>query len=90
MIFVDDDWAEAHHDVHVMDVAGARLWGKRPPKGLGRIGVLHELLAQYADEPNDVVIRVEDDHGLWVQAPVAAGYYQMYAWLPHQAEQRVF
>ena len=25
MIFVGDDWAEDHHDVHLMDETGARL-----------------------------------------------------------------
>ena len=25
MIFVGDDWAEDHHDVYLMDEAGARL-----------------------------------------------------------------
>ena len=26
MIFVGDDWAEDHHDVHVMDVTAANGW----------------------------------------------------------------
>ena len=29
MIFVGDDWAEDHHDVHVMDEAGRRLASRR-------------------------------------------------------------
>ena len=31
MIFVGDDWAENHHDIHVMDAGGARLASRRLP-----------------------------------------------------------
>jgi transposase len=78
MIFVGDDWAEDHHDVHVMDTTGARLGTRRLPEGLTGIGQLHELLAQHADEPGQVVVGIETDRGLWVQALLAAGY-QVYA-----------
>ncbi len=77
-IFVGDDWAEAHHDVHVMDEAGNRLTSRRLPEGLDGIGRLHELIAQHADNPADVVVGIETDRGLWVDALVAAGY-QVYA-----------
>jgi len=78
MIFVGDDWAEDHHDVHVMDESGTRLASKRLPEGLAGIRALHELLARHADEPGQVVIGIETDRGLWVEALVAAGY-QVYA-----------
>ncbi len=78
MIFVGDDWAEAHHDVHVMNETGKRLAARRLPEGLEGIGRLHELLAGVADEPGEVVIGIEVDRGLWVQALAAAGY-QVYA-----------
>jgi len=78
MIFVGDDWAEDHHDVHVMDEAGSRLVVRRLPEGLPGIRALHELLAGYADEPGAVVIGIETDRGLWVEALLAAGY-QLYA-----------
>lgn len=78
MIFVGDDWAEDHHDVHVMDETGTRKASKRLPEGLAGICALHELLAGHADEPREVVIGIETDRGLWVQALVAAGY-QVYA-----------
>ena len=45
MIFVGDDWAEAHHDVHVMDETGKRLASRRLPEGLEGIGRLHELIS---------------------------------------------
>ncbi len=78
MIFVGDDWAEAHHDVHVMDEAGNRLGYRRFPEGLEGISAFHDLVAGYIDGPADVVIGIETDRGLWVHALVAAGY-QVYA-----------
>lgn len=78
MIFVGDDWAEDHHDVYLMDDAGDRLAGRRLPEGLAGIGQLHELIAVHAEEPEQVVIGIETDRGLWVGALTAAGY-QVYA-----------
>jgi Transposase/Transposase IS116/IS110/IS902 family len=84
MIFVGDDWAEDHHDIHVMDQAGGRLTARRLPEGLAGIGRLHEMLAEFADQPEAVVIGIETDRGLWVQALAAAGY-QVYAVNPMAA-----
>ncbi len=84
MIFVGDDWAEDHHDVHLMDETGARLASRRLPEGLAGIGEFHQLLAGYAEEPDRVVIGIETDRGLWVTALVAAGY-QVYAINPMAA-----
>ena len=78
MIFVGDDWAEDHHDVHLMDESGARLASRRLSEGLAGIGEFHQLLARHAEEPDRVVIGIETDRGLWVEALVAAGY-QVYA-----------
>ena len=38
MIFVGDDWAEAHHDVCLMDEGGTRLAARRLPEGLPGVG----------------------------------------------------
>jgi hypothetical protein len=78
MLFVGDDWAEDHHDVHLMDEAGKPLARRRLPEGLAGIRMFHGLVADHADDPNEVVIGIETDRGLWVQALIAAGY-QMYA-----------
>lgn len=78
MVFVGDDWAEDHHDVCVLDEAGQPLASRRVPEGLAGIGRLHDLLATHATDPGEVVIGIETDRGLWVQALVAAGY-QVYA-----------
>jgi transposase len=78
MIFVGDDWAEAHHDVHVMDGAGMRLASRRLPEGLEGIRRFHELVGDLVETPDEVVVGIETDRGLWVHALAAAGY-QIYA-----------
>jgi transposase len=78
VIFVGDDWAEAHHDICVLDEHGERLVKRRVPEGLAGIGQLHALLAEHASEPGEVVIGIETDRGLWVAALLEAGY-QVYA-----------
>ena len=77
-IFVGDDWAEDHHDIHLMDADGARLASRRLPEGLAGIRGFHELVAGYAEEPAQVVIGIETDRGLWVEALSVAGY-QLFA-----------
>ena len=74
MIFIGDDWAEDHHDVYLMDEAGRRLASRRLPEGLTGIRQLHELVAAHAEEPEQAVIGIETDRGLWVGALTAAGY----------------
>ncbi|MFP5218690.1 MAG: IS110 family transposase [Actinomycetes bacterium] len=77
MLFVGDDWAEAHHDVEVQDEQGRRLARRRLPEGLAGIAMLHALLVEHlpADaEPDQVVVGIETDRGTWVQALRAAGY----------------
>jgi transposase len=78
MIFVGDDWAEAHHDVHVMNEAGERLAARRLPEGLEGVRRFHELVADFVDGPGKVVVGIETDRGLWVHALAAAGY-EVYA-----------
>jgi transposase len=78
MIFVGDDWAEDHHDVHLMNGDGDRVAVRRLPEGLAGIRALHELIASHCDAPDEVVIGIETDRGLWVEALTSAGY-QVYA-----------
>jgi len=77
-VFVGDDWAEAHHDVHLMNEAGDKLAARRLPEGLEGIAALHAMIAGHASDPTEVVIGIETERGLWVQALIAAGY-QVYA-----------
>jgi hypothetical protein len=74
VIFVGDDWAEAHHDVCVLDEHGQQLAKLRLADGLSGVAGLHALLAEHASEPGEVVIGIEIDRGLWVAALVEAGY----------------
>ena len=47
MIFVGDDWAEDHHDIHVMGADGARLVSRRLPEGLAGVSGFHELMGTH-------------------------------------------
>ncbi len=68
MIFVGDDWAEDHHDMHLMDAdgdaAGVAAATRRPGRhrGVARVG------GRPCRRPSQVVIGIETDRGLWVQA----------------------
>ncbi len=77
-VFIGDDWAEDHHDVHLMNDDGKKLASRRLPEGLDGIRVLHELVASHITDPAEVIVGIETDRGLWVTALVAAGY-QVYA-----------
>src|SRR6185437_6029682 len=74
MLFVGDDWAEDHHDMYLMNDTGDRLASQRLPEGLAGISRLHALIAEHAEDPAQVVIGIETDRGLWVDALTAAGY----------------
>ena len=73
MIFVGIDWAEAHHDVCLLDHEGEVLATHRIPEGLEGVARLHAMVAEHAEEPTDVVVGIETDRGLLVDALVAAG-----------------
>src|SRR5215216_3981380 len=86
LLFIGDDWAEAHHDVELVDELGRLLARRRLPEGLAGMTSLHELLAEHLDpggEPDQVLVGIETERGPWVQALLAAGY-QVYAINPLQ------
>jgi hypothetical protein len=68
VIFVGVDWAEAHHEVCVLDPTGAVLGRRRVPDGVAGVGLLHALVADHASEPAEVVVGIELDRGLLVGA----------------------
>jgi hypothetical protein len=74
LIFVGIDWAEAHNDACIVDEHGRVLGKQRVPDGVDGLGRLHAMLAEHAQDPSDVVIGIEIDRGLLVDAMVAAGY----------------
>jgi len=81
MIFVGVDWAEAHHDVCVLDRDGEVLARTKIPDTLEGVRALHELVAPLAEEPHEVVVGIEKDRGLIVTAMLGAGY-RVYALNP--------
>lgn len=84
VIFVGDDWAEAHHDIYICDEAGTRLAARRFGEGIEGISALHELIATHAGDPTEVAVGIETDRGLWVQSLIEAGY-SVYAINPRAA-----
>jgi hypothetical protein len=84
LIFVGDDWAEAHHDLCVLDEQGKILAKRRVPEGLEGIRQFHALVADHAAEPAEVVVGIETDRGLFVEALIASGY-QLFAINPFAA-----
>ena len=46
----------------------------RLPEGIEGLAQLHGRLARFATDPYQVVVGIETDRGLWVQALVASGY----------------
>ena len=77
-LFVGDDWAEDHHDIELMDMAGRRLAKARLPEGVAGMARLHAMLGEQLGEADDedveVLVGIETDRGPWVAALVAAGY----------------
>ena len=64
MLFVGDDWAEAHHDVEIEDDEGRRLARRRLPEGVAGLAALHALVADHLDEdaePDQVLVGIETD-----------------------------
>lgn len=94
MLFVGDDWAEAHHDIEIVDEEGKRLVRRRLPEGIEGISRLHALIAaampaEWAelddvDAASRVKVGIETERGPWVAALVAAGY-EVFAINPKKA-----
>jgi len=85
VIFVGIDWGEAHHDAAVMDEAGRVIARERVDDGLHGVRRLHALIGDHADDAGRVIVGIETDRGLLVNALVAAGY-QVYAVNPRAAD----
>ena len=72
--------------MEVQDETGRRLGRARLEEGVAGIARLHKLIGAHVGEdtrPDQVVVGIETDRGLWVQALVAAGY-RVYAINPMQ------
>jgi len=79
-IFCGIDWAEAHHDIAVVDEQGRVLAGQRISDDLAGYLALSELFSRVAgqhlpaDGPVGLDIAIETDRGLLVAALRAAGH----------------
>ncbi len=78
MVLMGIDWGEEHHDVCLVDADGKVVARKRVPNGLVGVTQIHELVAEHAAEGEPICVGIEVDHGLLVQALVAAAY-EVYA-----------
>jgi transposase len=74
LLFVGIDWAEAHHDVCVMDDAGEVLRSFRIAEGIKGYETLHASIAEHCEGPEEVAIGIETERGLLVGSLIAAGY----------------
>jgi Transposase/Transposase IS116/IS110/IS902 family len=77
VLFLGNDWAEAHHDIELVDDEGEVLVRRRLPEGVVGLATLHALVADHldeGDEPDQVLVGIETERGPWFQALVAAGY----------------
>ena len=74
MLFVGNDWSVGHHDVCLMNETGEWLAARRLGEGPEGMGQFHEMVSEWVDDPSQVVVGVETDRGLWIEALVAAGY----------------
>jgi transposase len=68
------DWAEAHHDVALVDENGHRLARCRIPDTAEGLAILLALLAEHGDSPeNPIPVAIETGRGLLVACLVATG-----------------
>jgi hypothetical protein len=64
LLFVGDDWAEAHHDGEVMDAAGRRLAKARLGEGVVGMARLHAMIGEQLSEDaeaTEVLVGTETD-----------------------------
>jgi len=72
-ITVGIDWAEAHHDVAVLDEAGRILGRRRIDTGVAGFTELMTLIAEHSEDPTAVRVAIETDKNLIVVALQSAG-----------------
>ena len=72
-ITVGIDWAEAHHDVAVLDEAGRILGRRRIDTGVAGFTELMTLIAEHSEDPTAVPVAIETAKNLIVVALQSAG-----------------
>lgn len=68
--------------------AGERLASRRLPEGLDGNAAFHSLVADHAEDPSEVIVGIETERGMRVQAVIAAGYivFAINCQLPRSAQ----
>jgi transposase len=73
-VFCGIDWAEQHHDVALVDIAGQLVIKRRISDNLDGFIELLDILAGAGDSPDDPIpVAIETSHGLLVAALRATG-----------------
>lgn len=68
------DWAEAHHDIALVDEGGAVVARTRIDTGAAGFGALLTLIAEHEGSAQDTPVAIETDKNLLVVALVEAGF----------------
>lgn len=68
------DWAEAHHDVALVNGDGSVLVRRRVSADLAGFTMLLELVVEHGGDPKDVPVAIETDKNLIVVALRTAGF----------------
>lgn len=68
------DWAEAHHDVALVDENGKIVTRKRVTADLSGFTMLLELIAEHGGDPESTPVAIETDKNLFVVGLAAAGF----------------
>jgi hypothetical protein len=74
VVFVGIDWSEQHHEVELQAGSGKVLKRLRVSADMAGLSRLQEAITDAAEEPSQVVIGIESNQGLLVNALVASGY----------------
>jgi transposase len=68
------DWAEAHHDIALVDEAGALVGRARIDTGATGLAALLTLIAEHGGSVADTPVAIETDKNLLVVALAEAGF----------------
>src|SRR5260370_13238129 len=73
MWYVGLDWADAHHDVEVLDEAGKRVGARRFAHSYEGLNALKQFVLSIAASPENLACIVETNHGLLITFLLEAG-----------------
>src|SRR3712207_1197954 len=74
MIMCGVDWAEAHHDVALVEEDGKTRARARVSPDAAGFRALLELVAEYGGDPETTPVAIETDKNLFVVALAGAGF----------------